>query len=73
MEQRSKICSNPWCKGTFFFILKENETEPKECPKCRSFDKDLSGGVTWTEKKYEGDRIDGMPHPIKINVKNYFR
>lgn len=73
MEQRSNICSNPWCKGTFFFTPKEDEKEPSECPKCRSFDKDLSGGVTWTEKKYEGDRFDGMPHPIKVNVKNYFK
>ncbi len=44
---------------------------PQVCPKCRSFDTELSGGVTWTEKKYEGKRFDGLPHPISVNVSKY--
>ena len=44
---------------------------PTECSKCRSFNDDLSGGVTWTDKKYEGPRYDGSPHPISVNVSKY--
>ena len=77
MENNSAICGSPWCKGTFFYF--ENEiTEidgvkaaPKSCPKCRSFDTELSGGVTWTDKEYEGSRFDGMPHEIRYKVTNF--
>ena len=44
---------------------------PKECPKCKSFDKQLSGGVEWKDKTYEGSRFDGMPHQIKYKVTNF--
>lgn len=44
---------------------------PSECPKCRSFANDLSGGVEWKTKDYEGSRYDGMPHEIKYRVTNY--
>jgi hypothetical protein len=44
---------------------------PRTCPKCRSFDTELSGGVTWTDKEYEGDRFDGLPHEIKYKVTNF--
>ena len=44
---------------------------PTQCPKCRSFNNDLSGGVTWTDKKYEGPRFDGRPHPMTVNVSRY--
>lgn len=49
----------------------ERKEAPKFCKKCQSFDKELSGGVTWTDKEYEGDRFDGMPHQIKYKVTNY--
>ena len=71
------ICRNPWCKASFPFCeenIKEADgtiVEPKECPKCRSFDTEMGGGVTWTDKQYEGDRFDGMPHQIKYRVTNY--
>lgn len=45
---------------------------PKECSKCKSFNNDLSGGVEWKEKKYEGSRLDGMPHQISIKVNKYY-
>jgi len=41
---------------------------PRECSKCRSFNNELSAGVTWTDKKYEGPRDDGRPHPFAYNV-----
>lgn len=44
---------------------------PRVCKKCKSFESELSGGVSWTEKKYEGSRFDGMPHEIKYKVTNY--
>jgi hypothetical protein len=77
MENNSAICGSPWCKATFNYF--ENEateidgvkTAPKNCPKCRSFETDLSGGVTWTDKEYEGSRFDGTPHQIKYKVTNF--
>ena len=67
MEYRL-ICNSPWCKATFVVNVEEEQELPKDCPKCRSFDNELSGGVTWTDKKYEGSRFDGQAHPININV-----
>lgn len=53
-------------------VLEEvRKVAPSECPKCRSFNEELSGGVTWTNKKYEGSRFDGLSHPISINVSKY--
>ncbi len=63
--ENSAICSMPWCKGSFKYL---GEERPEQCPKCRSFDNELSGGVTWTDKKYEGSRMDGLPHVIDIRV-----
>lgn len=47
------------------------KTPPKECPKCKSFNSELSGGVEWKDKIYEGPRVDGRPHEIKYKVTNY--
>jgi Zn finger protein HypA/HybF involved in hydrogenase expression len=44
---------------------------PSICPKCKSFDTELSGGVEWKTKEYEGSRFDGMPHQLKYKVTNY--
>ncbi len=53
-------------------VLNEDKKEPPHyCKKCQSFDKDLSGGVSWNDKEYEGSRFDGMPHQIKYKVTNY--
>ena len=59
------LCKNPWCKAPFEY---EGDTTPNSCWKCQSFEGELSGGVTWVEKKYEGPRFDNQPHEIKINV-----
>lgn len=66
MELKQSMCKNPWCKAHFYY---ESEEAPDNCYKCQSFDDDLSGGVTWSDKKYEGSRYDGQAHPISVNVK----
>jgi hypothetical protein len=43
---------------------------PSVCKKCKSFDTELSGGVEWKDKEYEGDIWDG-PHQIKYKVTNF--
>lgn len=53
-------------------LLDENKKEaPRYCKKCQSFDKEISGGVEWKEKTYEGSRFDTTPHEIKYKVTNY--
>lgn len=77
MEIFKAVCINPWCKVSFTYapesiiVVDGEEIRPTQCPKCYSFDKELSGGVTWTDKKYEGDRWDGMPHRISYKVTNF--
>lgn len=44
---------------------------PSTCPKCKSFNTELSGGVEWSDKEYEGSRFDGTPHQMKYKVTNY--
>jgi len=65
------ICDNPWCKATFF--LDENsEKDQKVCPKCKSFNSELSAGVSWKDKEYEGNRYDSTPHQFIYKIKNFF-
>ena len=53
-------------------VLSEiQKAPPTQCPKCRSFNSELSGGVEWKDKEYEGSRFDGMPHQLKYKVTNY--
>jgi hypothetical protein len=55
-------------------ILNEvSKCPPSQCPKCISFSSDLSAGVEWNEKKYEGSRDDGMPHQISYKVNKFFK
>lgn len=76
MDQLLSVCKNPWCKGTFPY--KEEDMEevdgvkvpPRQCNKCRSFNTELSGGIEWKDKEYEGSRDDSMYHEIKYKV-NY--
>ena len=83
MEKMKTVCRSPWCKATFFYtendmtIVEEKKDEevqkspPSTCPKCKSFDTELSGGIEWKDKEYEGSRFDGMPHQMKYKVTNY--
>ncbi len=52
------ICKNAWCRGAYEF---EGEMPPGECPKCKSFSKDTSGGVSWMTKTFNDSKYDG-PH-----------
>lgn len=67
------ICSNLWCKALFVFTDDDivNDVQPNVCDKCKSFDKELSGGVSWVEKKYEGDRFDVNPHQMNDKISNF--
>lgn len=77
MELLSKICENPWCKAKFTYTEQDihmvdgEEVRPKQCPKCISFSNDLSGGVTWTDKNYEGTIYDDGPHQIRYRITNF--
>ncbi len=67
------VCKNFWCKGTF--LVDEAQLEiinRRICPKCISFDTELSGGVSFTEnKEYPGERFDDSFHQMDIKVKKY--
>ena len=72
MEETLKtVCNNPWCKATFTY-KDDEKIIPTVCPKCKSFDTELSGGVEWKDKKYEGSRFDDMAHETKYSI-NYTR
>ena len=62
------VCNNKWCKSHFEH---EDSYIGRICPKCKSFDIELSDGVTWEEKTYEGSRFDNTPHLISIKVNNF--
>lgn len=69
MEEVTLVCKNPWCKAHFKFVVNDLEDEiPQVCPKCQSFDNELSGGVSWSDRKYD-DPKDYSPHPTKINIR----
>lgn len=68
------VCKNFWCKGTFIIPDEQyDENNPvSTCPKCTSFNNELSGGVSFVEnKEYAGERFDGMPHREDIRIKKY--
>lgn len=77
MELFKSVCKNPWCKATFLYkeeeMIEEEEEKcaPKQCQKCRSFETELSAGVEWSEKTYEGPRVDSSIHQIKYRVTNF--
>jgi hypothetical protein len=77
MERFNRICENPWCKAPYSYttddlkIIDGEVLKPKQCPKCFSFDKDLSGGVTWSDKNYEGSTNEDGPHEIRYKITNF--
>ena len=32
----------------------------------------MSGGVTWEDKVYEGDRFDNTPHEFKYKIRKFY-
>lgn len=76
-KEFERSCSNFWCKVRYNVNEYQMENYPefyKVCPKCRSFDKELSGGVFNNgQTQYEGDRFDNGDHEILIKeYKNGF-
>lgn len=77
MEIFKRACTNPWCKAPFTYTsedivtVDDEEVHPKQCKKCLSFANELSGGVTWTDKTYEGSIHDDGPHQIKYRITNF--
>jgi len=78
-EKDKTVCKNPWCKATFGYTESEminiegfeNKFPPQQCPKCKSFNNELSGGIEWKDKEYEGSRFDGMAHQMRYKITNY--
>ena len=76
--EKTTVCSNPWCKATFCFKEEDCKEvdgdiiEPRVCQKCNSFDAEMSGGVTWENKEYEGDIYDNTPHEFKYKIRKFF-
>lgn len=74
---RDAICKNPWCKAKFYFnedelVNLEGKLEiPKECKKCLSFNNELSSGVTWQDREYEGERYTNETHQIRYKITNF--
>jgi hypothetical protein len=74
-----EVCKNPWCKSTFEYKEHEMITDengdlvpPRTCNKCKSFENELSGGIEWNTKEYEGSRYDNTPHEIKYKINKYY-
>lgn len=70
------VCKNPWCKAQFTCQddkIKEVDGKkiyPRQCKKCQSFDNELSGGVSWEDREYEGNPWVGSQE-IKYNITKY--
>jgi hypothetical protein len=76
-EIKKTVCRNPWCKSTFEYkdydleIVNGEEVPPRFCKKCISFDKELSDGVKWENKHYEGNPFKGDATEVSYKIKNY--
>jgi hypothetical protein len=76
MKELTAVCKNPWCKATFTYTENDivekdgKKIRPTICHKCHSFDCELSGGVSWEERTYEGDPWQGA-HSVKYKVTTY--
>ncbi len=61
--QNKGICKNKWCRATFFY---DGAEQPEQCYKCKSFDQDVSAGVTWAEKSFPSEAKPPINHQIKV-------
>lgn len=50
---------------------KVEKVAPSICPKCKSLETEMSGGIEWKTKEFEGSRFDGLPHEVRYKVTNY--
>lgn len=73
MKEKSEfICSMKWCKVAYIdYRYLWYEKDIKTCPKCRSFDGELSGGVSFSDKNYFGNRHDNQAHEVEFKFSDY--
>jgi len=69
--EKTQTCSNFWCKSPFNVKFYKGESFSKICPKCNSFNYELSDGVESGEKHYEGSRQDGLAHEVSFHFSKY--
>ena len=55
------VCSNKWCKSKFEFVVTDGCEYPSQCPKCSSFESELSTGITWVDKQFADDPETNVP------------
>lgn len=68
------ICSNKWCKAKYTMEKKKYYEEGiRTCDKCRSFETELSDGVSFDNKKYSGERFDNKPHQTEFKFSDYMK
>jgi hypothetical protein len=69
-----KSCVNFWCKVRYEVSDIDLENYPEfynTCPKCRSYNTELSGGVTNNgQREYVGDRFEGE-QGTEVTVREY--
>lgn len=71
-EKVEFICTSKWCKVSYVdHRYSWYEKDIKTCHKCRSFDGELSGGVSFESKDYSGERHDGMAHQVDFKFSDY--
>lgn len=71
-EEDMVVVSQDTRRNNIDSVLDEvQKMPPTTCPKCNSFATELSGGIEWKTKDYEGSRFDGTPHEMRYRVTNY--
>ena len=69
--EKKQTCTNFWCKSPFDVKFYEGDDFPKTCPKCDSFNYELSDGIESGERHYDGPRQDGMAHEVDFHFSQY--
>lgn len=69
--EKKQTCANFWCKSPFDVKFYEGDDFPKTCPKCDSFNYELSDGIESGERHYDGPRQDGMAHEVAFHFSKY--
>lgn len=68
---KKQTCSNFWCKAPFDVKFYEGDSFPKTCPKCDSFNYELSDGIEHEQRHYDGPRQDGLAHQVDFHFSKY--
>ena len=69
--EKKQTCTNFWCKSPFDVKFYEGDDFPKTCPKCDSFNYELSDGVDQEQRHYDGPRQDGLAHQVDFHFSKY--